>query len=138
MDKQINKIKISKKELIKNLLNRDNMELTLQRVVIYLNLTGTYLTTNKTWGLFEVDLTQKKCKFHHTKRYLNKIFAPAIFNSDDIETINSYLEYIYEERAKDIELMYLENKKTYTNANILYAVRRQNEELRKYYELVEV
>lgn len=48
MDKQINKIKISKKKLIKNLLNRDNMELTLQRVVIYLNLTGTYLTTNKT------------------------------------------------------------------------------------------
>ena len=135
----MDKIRINKEDIIANLINRSNIDLTLQRVAIYLNLTGIYLETSSSKNLFKVDLTNKNGAFYDSKRYLNSLFYPAILNTEDIKTVLSYLEYIPHDKAKRIKEDFIRNPEdNLIDKGFIYGILNKNNDLREYYELVEV
>ena len=134
----MDKLRLDKQEIIKNLINRTDIELTRQRVAIYLNVTGIYLRTSITKNLFKVDLDSNSCNFYDAKRHLNKLFYPAIFNDDDIEIILSYLEYISPDRAKRVREDLIREPNLTRSNGFIYGINNNNKKLKEYYELVEV
>lgn len=135
----MDKIRINKEEIIANLLNRRDIDLTLQRVAIYLDLTGVYLETSTSKNLFKVDLELKQGAFYDSKRYLNNLFYPAILNTEDIKTVLSYLEYIPFDKAKRVKEDFIRNPEEIATSNgFIYGILNKNNDLKDYYELVEV
>ena len=136
----MDKIIIKKEDIINDLIKREHINQTRQRIAIYLNLTGVYLKVNRHHkNLLKIDLNESKAEYYDPKRFFNKLFYPAIVNDDDINEVLSYLELIEIEKTKRVLTDFIREPNTPTAANgFIYNIRNNNSKLKEYYIISEV